>query len=122
MVRAVRFGRALAERGQRDGRVGKHHDVPALSRFFPHEMHSVWTPAPPRPPKTVLSVVIWMAATWGLACPFPPLGGHAGGGDLDEVLGHPAAREDGRRVQHGRDVAAQGDLVVAKEAFLPFDK
>src|SRR5262249_10623997 len=32
---------------------------------LPHEMHSVWTPAPPRPPKTVLSVVIWMAATWG---------------------------------------------------------
>jgi len=67
VVRAVRFGRALAERGQRDGRVGKHHDVPALSRFFPHEMHSVWTPAPPRPPKTVLSLVTCMAVRWGLA-------------------------------------------------------
>ena len=71
MVRAVGLGQARAEQGQRDGQVGEHHDVPAVGVFLPYEMHSVWTPAQPWPPRTVLSVVIWIAATWGLACPFP---------------------------------------------------
>ena len=34
-------------------------------------MHSLATEAPPRPPNTVLSVVIWMAARCGLAAPSP---------------------------------------------------
>ena len=34
---------------------------------FPHEMASLLTPAPPSPPKTGLSVVIWIAATCGHA-------------------------------------------------------
>ena len=38
---------------------------------FPHEMHSVPTPAPLSPPKTVLSVVIWMAARCGLGSAAP---------------------------------------------------
>ena len=37
----------------------------------------------------------------GTGLSVPALGGHAGGGDLDEVLGHPVAREDGRRARAG---------------------
>ena len=87
-------------------------------------MRSVWPPAPPGPPKTVLSVVDLDSRHVGTGLPVPALGGHAGGGELDEVLGH-AAREDGRRAQPGRHVVAhdvQRDLVVTNEVFLPFDK
>jgi hypothetical protein len=38
---------------------------------FPHEIPSLATLAPPSPPNTALSVVIWMAARWGLASPPP---------------------------------------------------
>ena len=38
---------------------------------LPHEMHSLATEAPPRPPNTALSVVIWIAARCGLAAPSP---------------------------------------------------
>src|SRR5438132_757560 len=34
-------------------------------------MHSLATEAPPSPPNTALSVVIWMAARWGEAAPSP---------------------------------------------------
>ena len=37
----------------------------------------------------------------GTGLSVPALGGHAGGGDLDEVLGHTVAREDGRRARAG---------------------
>src|SRR5215467_12729868 len=50
--------------------------------------------------------------------PVAALGGHAGGGDLDEVLGHAAAREDRRRARPGRHVAAhdvERDVVVTEE-------
>src|SRR5262252_5704228 len=38
----------------------------------------------------------------GAGLPVPALGGDAGGGDLDEVLGHPTTREDRRRARPGR--------------------
>jgi len=42
---------------------------------------------------------------------------------LDEVLGHPAAREHRRRVRHGQHAHdIRRDLVVPQEVFFPFDK
>ena len=49
----------------------KHMTLSPPLASLPHEMHSVASAAPPRPPKIVLSVVIWMAATWGFAPSLP---------------------------------------------------
>src|SRR5215468_4696144 len=91
---------------------------------FPHEMHSVWTPAPPRPPKTVLSVVIWIAATWGLACPLPRWAATVVA--VIWMKSWAPRRLRGLPPWPARAAVAahdvQRDLVGAKEVFFPFDK
>ena len=90
VTRAVGLGEALAEQRQRDGQVGEHYDVPTLGRFLsPRDALGV-NAGPTQAPEDGVVGRDLDGRHVGASLSVPALSGHAGGGDLDEVLGHSA--------------------------------